>query len=92
MPSFTFPSVATSIALRGATCVFADIDSRTGNLDPRSVAAMLTERTRAVVVIHYGGVAADMEGLLALTAMHGLAIVEDNAHGLGAIFVMSTLM
>ena len=83
MPSFAFSSIATAMALRGATCVFADIDSGTGNLDPASVAAMLTERTRAVVVIHYGGVAADMEGLLALAATHGLAIVEDNAHGLG---------
>jgi dTDP-4-amino-4,6-dideoxygalactose transaminase len=83
MPSFAFPSIATSMALRGATCVFADIDSSTGNLDPASVAAVLTERTRAVVVIHYGGVAADMEGLLVLAATHGLAIVEDNAHGLG---------
>ena len=83
MPSFAFPSIATSMALRGATCVFADIDSATGNLDPVSVMAVLTERTRAVVVIHYGGVAADMERLLLLAAEHGIAIVEDNAHGLG---------
>ncbi|OYN74363.1 dTDP-4-amino-4,6-dideoxygalactose transaminase [Mycolicibacterium sphagni] len=83
VPSFGFPAVATSMALRGATCVFADIDSDTGNLDPHSVAAALTERTKAVVVIHYGGVAADMEGLLALGDAHGIAIVEDNAHGLG---------
>jgi dTDP-4-amino-4,6-dideoxygalactose transaminase len=83
VPSFAFSSIATSMALRGATCVFADIDSGTGNLDPVSVAAVLTERTKAVVVIHYGGVAADMEGLQALAATKGLAIVEDNAHGLG---------
>lgn len=83
VPSFSFPSVATSIALRGATCVFADIDSDTGNLDPASVEAVLTERTKALVVIHYGGVAADMEGLLALADRHGIAIIEDNAHGLG---------
>jgi dTDP-4-amino-4,6-dideoxygalactose transaminase len=83
VPSFAFSSIATSMALRGATCVFADIDSSTGNLDPAPVAAVLTERTKALVVIHYGGVAADMEGLLVLAATHGLAIVEDNAHGLG---------
>ena len=83
VPSFAFPSAATSMALRGATCVFADIDSATGSLDPRSVEAVLTERTKAIVVIHYGGVAADMEGLLAIAARHGLAIVEDDAHGLG---------
>jgi dTDP-4-amino-4,6-dideoxygalactose transaminase len=83
VPSFAFSSVATSMALRGATCVFADVDCDTGNLDPVSVAAVLTKRTKAVVVIHYGGVAADMEELLVLAATHGFAIIEDNAHGLG---------
>ncbi|MEU8900103.1 dTDP-4-amino-4,6-dideoxygalactose transaminase [Nocardia sp. NPDC048505] len=83
VPSFAFTSTATSMALRGATCVFADIDVSTGNLDPASVAAAVTPRTKAVVVIHYGGVAADMSGLLAVANTHGLAIVEDNAHGLG---------
>lgn len=83
VPSFAFTSTATSMALRGATCVFADIDPASGNLDPESVAAAVTERTKAVVVIHYGGVAADMEGLLALAAQYGFAVVEDNAHGLG---------
>ncbi|MFF3224150.1 dTDP-4-amino-4,6-dideoxygalactose transaminase [Nocardia suismassiliense] len=83
VPSFAFTSTATAMALRGATCVFADIDLDTGNLDPESVAAAVTARTKAVVVIHYGGVAADMEQLLALANTHGFAIVEDNAHGLG---------
>ena len=83
MPSFAFPSSATSMALRGATCVFADIDPATGNLDPTSVAAAVGSRTRAVVVIHYGGVAVDMAGILDVAATHGLAVVEDNAHGLG---------
>lgn len=83
VPSFAFTSTATSMALRGATVVFADIDSATGNLDPESVAAAVTARTKAVVVIHYGGVAADMEGLQKLADAHGFAIIEDNAHGLG---------
>ncbi|MFZ2526941.1 MAG: dTDP-4-amino-4,6-dideoxygalactose transaminase [Rhodococcus sp. (in: high G+C Gram-positive bacteria)] len=83
VPSFAFTSTATSMAVRGATCVFADIDPGTGNLDPAAVAAVLTPRTRAVVVIHYGGVAADMPGLLDLAAEHCVAVIEDNAHGLG---------
>ncbi|MET7772781.1 dTDP-4-amino-4,6-dideoxygalactose transaminase [Nocardia sp. NPDC005366] len=83
VPSFAFTSTANAMALRGATCVFADIDLDTGNLDPESVAAVVTERTKAVVVIHYGGVAADMDRLLDLANTHGFAIVEDNAHGLG---------
>jgi len=83
VPSFAFTSTATSMALRGATCVFADIDLATGNLAPEAVAAVITERTKAVVVIHYGGVGADMAGLLELASTHGFAIIEDNAHGLG---------
>lgn len=83
VPSFAFTSTATSMAVRGATCVFTDIDPGTGNLDPAAVAAVLTPRTRAVVVIHYGGVAADMSGLLDLAAEHCVAVIEDNAHGLG---------
>ncbi len=83
MPSFAFSSVATSMALRGATCVFADIDLDTGNIDPASVADAVTDRTRAIVAIHYGGVAADMQGLLELAAAYGIAVVEDNAHGFG---------
>ncbi|MBB5917697.1 dTDP-4-amino-4,6-dideoxygalactose transaminase [Nocardia transvalensis] len=82
VPSFAFTSTATAMALRGATCVFADIDER-GNIDADSVAAAVTERTKAIVVIHYGGVAAEMDRLLAVADAYGLAIVEDNAHGLG---------
>ncbi|WP_433193138.1 dTDP-4-amino-4,6-dideoxygalactose transaminase [Nocardia sp. CA-107356] len=83
VPSFAFTSAATSMALRGATCVFVDIDEASGNIDPDSVADAITDRTKAVVVMHYGGVAADMERLLALTEHHGIALIEDNAHGLG---------
>lgn len=83
VPSFTFTSAAISMAVRGATVVFADIDLDTGNVDPESVARVLTDKTKAVVVMHYGGVAADMAALLALAAEHGFAIIEDNAHGLG---------
>ncbi|WP_067719985.1 dTDP-4-amino-4,6-dideoxygalactose transaminase [Nocardia yamanashiensis] len=86
VPSFAFTSTATAMALRGATVVFADIDLATGNLDPESVAAAITPRTKAVVVIHYGGVAADMEGLQQLAHAHGFAIIEDNAHGLGGSY------
>lgn len=84
VPSFSFTSTATAMALRGATCVFADIDPATGNIDPASVAALITDRTKAVMIMHYGGVAAAMDQLLGLAEAHGLALVEDNAHGLGA--------
>jgi len=84
VPSFTFSSTAAVVALRGATPVFADVDRRTLNIDPSSVEECLSERTRAVFVVHYGGVGADMGRISEIAANHRLVVVEDNAHGLGA--------
>ncbi len=81
VPSFTFVSTASAYALRGASIVFADVDPRTLCLDPADVARKVTARTRAVVAVHYAGVAADLDGLAA--AAGGAALVEDNAHSLG---------
>jgi dTDP-4-amino-4,6-dideoxygalactose transaminase len=83
-PSFTFTSTAAAVAIRGATPVFVDIRPDTLNLDVAAVEAAITERTRAVFVVHYGGVAADVESLLSITGPRGIHVVEDNAHGLGA--------
>lgn len=80
VPSFTFVSTASAFALRGARIVFADVDPRTLCLDPADVARKVTPRTRAVVVVHYAGVAADLDGLAA--ARGAAALVEDNAHSL----------
>lgn len=91
VPSFTFTSTATAIAIRGATPVFVDIEPGTLNLDPTLTAAAVTDRTRAIYVVHYAGVGADMEALQAVADEHGLAIVEDNAHGLGATWRGRTL-
>lgn len=84
MPSFTFVSTANAVALRGATPVFVDCRPDTFNLDERRVAEAVTERTRAIFVVHYGGVACAMGELQTLADEHDLVIVEDNAHGLGA--------
>ncbi|MDP3891504.1 dTDP-4-amino-4,6-dideoxygalactose transaminase, partial [Nocardioides sp.] len=86
MPSFTFVSTANAVVLRGATPVFVDCRPDTLNLDERLVAAAVTPRTRAVFVVHYGGVACEMDQILELAAEHGLAVVEDNAHGLGGSY------
>lgn len=83
LPSFTFPSMATAVALRGARCVFVDIDPATGNIDPDLVAGAITPLTRAVFVMHYGGVAVDLDPLIELSEAHALPLVEDTAHGLG---------
>jgi len=83
-PSFTFPSTATAIAIRGATPVFVDVRPDTLNIDPAAAEAAITARTRAIFVVHYGGIAADLEEFQRLSTQYGLALVEDNAHGLGA--------
>ena len=82
LPSFTFVSTANAFVLRGATPVFADIRPDTLNLDETRLESLITERTRAIVPVHYGGIACEMEAILALADRHGIAVVEDNAHGL----------
>jgi len=82
VPSFTFVSTANAFVLRGATPVFADIRPDTLNLDETRLESMVTERTRAIVPVHYGGVACEMDAILEIADRHGLAVVEDNAHGL----------
>jgi dTDP-4-amino-4,6-dideoxygalactose transaminase len=82
VPSFTFVSSINAFALRGAQPVFADIRPDTLNIDDEQLPSLVTPRTRAIVVVHYAGVGCDMDRIGALAAERGLAIVEDNAHGL----------
>lgn len=84
VPSFTFSSTAAAIAMRGATPVFVDIDPRALCLDLDLVEAAVTERTRAVYTVHYGGIGHRLDELTALCERHGVVLVEDNAHGIGA--------
>ncbi len=83
MPSFTFSSAATAVAMTGAGIVFVDIDQATGNIDAQQVAEAVTSRTRAISVMHYGGTPADMLAITGIAAESDLAVIEDNAHGLG---------
>jgi dTDP-4-amino-4,6-dideoxygalactose transaminase len=85
-PSFTFVSTANAILRVGARPVFAEIEERTLGLDPADVEARLTPRTAAVLPVHYGGVAPDMDALLELAGRKGLRVVEDAAQGLGASY------
>jgi len=85
-PSFTFVSTANAILRVGARPVFADIEEDSLGLDPDDVARRLTPRTAGLLPVHYGGVAPDMDRLLALAADRGLAVVEDAAQGLGASY------
>jgi dTDP-4-amino-4,6-dideoxygalactose transaminase len=82
VPSFTFVSVVNAFVLRGARPVFADIRPDTLNLDEAHLERLITSRTKAIVPVHYAGVACEMDRILELAARHGVAVVEDNAHGL----------
>jgi dTDP-4-amino-4,6-dideoxygalactose transaminase len=84
MPSFTFTSTANAVALRGATPVFVDIDDRTMNVDPECVRAAITARTKAIFVVHYAGIAADLDALTNIAREFGLALVEDAAQAIGS--------
>lgn len=80
-PSYTFTTTAAAFVNRGATAVFVDVRPDTMNIDAAKVAAAITERTRVIVVVHYAGVACDMDAIMALASQHGLLVVEDAAQG-----------
>lgn len=82
MPSFTFVSTANAFVLRGARPVFVDIRPDTLNVDEALLERSITGRTKAIVPVHYAGVGCEMDAIGALAAKHGIAVVEDNAHGL----------
>jgi dTDP-4-amino-4,6-dideoxygalactose transaminase len=84
LPSFTFVSTANAFVLRGARVVFADIRPDTMNLDEKQLEPLITSRTKAIVLVHYAGVACEMDTICAIAARHGIAVVEDNAHALFA--------
>lgn len=86
MPSYTFVSTANAFVLRGATPVFVDIRPDTLNLDERLVEAAITSRTKAIVPVHYAGVACEMDTLLDIARRHGLMVIEDAAQGYGAFY------
>lgn len=81
-PAFTFTSTVNAFAVRGAKPRFVDIRPDTLNLDESRLAAHIRERTRAIVVMHYAGVGCEMDAIMSIARQYGLAVVEDNAHGL----------
>jgi dTDP-4-amino-4,6-dideoxygalactose transaminase len=85
LPSYTFSSTATSAVLAGAKLVFVDIRPDTMNIDEKKIEAAVTDRTKAIFVVHYAGVAAEMDEIMEIAKKHSLLVVEDAAQG-----VMST--
>jgi len=86
MPSFTFVSTANAFVLRGATPVFVDIRPDTLNLDESLLEAAITPRTRAIVPVHYAGVACDMDAIMGIARAHGIPVIEDAAQGIEASY------
>ncbi|GAB4245705.1 MAG: dTDP-4-amino-4,6-dideoxygalactose transaminase [Candidatus Methylacidiphilales bacterium] len=82
LPSYTFVSTANAFVLRGATPRFVDIRTDTFNLDEQQVEAQIGPRTRAIVVVHYAGVACEMDVFTRLAEKYRLVLIEDNAHGI----------
>ncbi len=83
VPSFSFVSSANAFLMHGAKPVFADVRPDPMNVDVDTIQPCLTPRTRAIVVVHYAGVACAMDEIVELAAAHGIMVIEDNAHGLG---------
>ncbi len=81
MPSYTFVSTANAFVLRGATIKFVDICPETMNMDETLLAAAITEKTKAIVPVHYAGISCDMDAIMKLAGQHNLFVVEDAAQG-----------
>jgi dTDP-4-amino-4,6-dideoxygalactose transaminase len=86
MPSFTFVSTANAVVLRGATPVFVDIRADTLNIDETKIEPHITPKTKAIFVIHYAGVASEMDKIMAIARKHNLLVVEDAAQGVLASY------
>ena len=86
MPSYTFVSTANAFVLRGAVPVFVDIRPDTMNMDEKLIEAAITEKTRAIVPVHYAGVACEMDTIMALASKYHLKVIEDAAQGIMASY------
>lgn len=86
VPSYTFVSTANAFALRGAVPVFVDVREDTLNLDETLIETAITSKTRAIVPVHYAGIACEMDAVLKVARKHNLSVVEDAAQGMGATY------
>ncbi|MBQ0058647.1 MAG: dTDP-4-amino-4,6-dideoxygalactose transaminase [Lachnospiraceae bacterium] len=86
MPSYTFVSTADAFVLRGATCVFVDVHPETMNIDETQIEAAITDKTKAIVPVHYAGVSCAMDEILDIAKRHNLKVIEDAAQGVNAFY------
>ncbi len=82
VPAFNFPSALNAVVLRGARPVFADVRPDTMNLDELQLGSLISQRTKAIIPVHYAGVGCEMNEISAIADQHGIPLIEDNAHGL----------
>ncbi|MCF0142407.1 MAG: dTDP-4-amino-4,6-dideoxygalactose transaminase [Parasporobacterium sp.] len=82
MPSYTFVSTADAFVLRGAKIVFVDVNPKTMNIDETKIEAAITDRTKVIAVVHYAGVACEMDTIMDIARRHNLKVVEDAAQGI----------
>ncbi len=85
-PSYTFVSTVNAFALRGANIVFADSYSHHPNIDPEQIAKLITPKTKAILVVHYAGVACDMDAIMDIANQHNIAVVEDAAQAIDSYY------
>jgi dTDP-4-amino-4,6-dideoxygalactose transaminase len=86
LPSFTFTSTANAFLLRGARLVFADVLDDIPNIDPVQIEALITPATRAIVLVHYSGIACMMDEIMDLAGRHNITVIEDAAHAVDSFY------
>lgn len=86
MPSYTFVTTASAFAKQGARIVFVDIKPHTMNIDPDCIERAITDKTKAIVVVHYAGIACEMDRIMKIANSHGIPVVEDAAQGVMATY------
>lgn len=86
VPSFTFVSTANAFVLRGAKIVFADSSPQHPNIDPKGIEELITSKTKAIVVVHYGGVACEMDEIMSIAKKHNIIVIEDAAQSIDSYY------
>ena len=86
MPSYTFTSTANAFVLRGAKIIFADSEAKTPNIDTKKIENLITKKTKAIVPVHYAGVACDMDKIMAIAQKYNLFVVEDAAQAINSYY------
>ena len=91
VPSYTFTSTANAFVLRGAKIKFADSNINNPNIDPSEIEKLITNKTRVIVIVHYAGIACDMNAIKLITKKFGLLLIEDCAHAINSYFYSKPL-